>query len=325
MSTATAVPQTHDLEGDDALATLRDTGWGHLARDALARFRAADGFSHARALAFQITLTALPALIAAVGLATATGQETFRRVLQDTMVGLSPGPTGDLLTQAFKQASSTASSASGKLALALGFAAALASATVAMTQVERGANRIYGVEQDRAAVSKYVHGFGLACSAGFLIFAAFVLLVAGSEIGAALGALSPGGSVARVWSVARWPAGIALVVLAFALLFKESPRRRQPSPSWLAVGSLLAVLMWLVLTALLGLYLSVSRQFGDAYGPLAGVIGGLLWALLTSLALYLGLAFAAQLEAVRAGSPGPRTGEEENPSEPGGRSSHESL
>jgi len=325
VSTATAVPQTFELEGDDALATLRDTGVRHLMRDAAARFRAADGFSHARALAFQITLTALPALIAAVGLATATGQETFRRVLQETMIGLSPGPTGDLLTQAFEQASTTASSGSGRLALAGGFVAALLSATVAMTQVERGANRIYGVEQDRPAVSKYWHGFMLACSAGFLIFGAFVLFVAGREIGGALGAVSPDGALATVWLIGRWPVGIALVVLAFSMLFKESPRRRQPSPSWLAVGSLLAVAMWLVLTALLGLYLALSRQFGDAYGPLAGVIGGLLWALLTSLALYLGLAFSAQLEAVRAGKPGPRTGEQENPSEPVGRGSRDSL
>ena len=325
MSTATAVPQTYELEGDDALQTLRDAGWRPLARDAIVRFRAADGFSHARALAFQITLTALPALIAAVGLATATGQETLRRVLQDTMVGLSPGPTGDLLTDAFAQASSTASTASGKLALGLGFVAALVSATVAMTQVERGANRVYGVEQDRPTVSKYAHGFSLACSAGFLIFGAFVLLVAGREIGSALGAVSTSGVVATIWAIARWPVGIALVVGAFALLFKEAPRRRQPSPSWLAVGSLLAVAMWLVLTALLGLYLALSQQFGDAYGPLAGVIGGLLWALLTSLALYLGLAFSAQLEAVRAGSPQPRTGEEQNPSEPVGSDSRDSL
>jgi len=35
--------------------------------DAAIRFRAADGFSHSRALAFQVTLTLLPALIAVVG------------------------------------------------------------------------------------------------------------------------------------------------------------------------------------------------------------------------------------------------------------------
>src|SRR3712207_3509844 len=124
MSTASAVPETLELEGDDALATLRDTGWGTLARDALVRFSAADGLSHARALAFQITLTSVPALIATVGLATALEQDTFRRVLERTTVGLSPGPTGEILTESFRQASNRASTGSGQLALVLGLLAA---------------------------------------------------------------------------------------------------------------------------------------------------------------------------------------------------------
>lgn len=44
---------------------------------------------------------------------------------------------------------------------------------------------------------------------------------------------------------------------------------------------------------------SVPQTRGDLYGPLAGTIGVLLWSFLTSAALLLGLAFAAQLEAVR--------------------------
>jgi uncharacterized BrkB/YihY/UPF0761 family membrane protein len=44
-----------------------------------------------------------------------------------------------------------------------------------------------------------------------------------------------------------------------------------------------------------------SSSFGSTYGPLTGVMALLLWAYLTSIALFLGIAFAAQLEAVRAG------------------------
>jgi hypothetical protein len=42
------------------------------------------------------------------------------------------------------------------------------------------------------------------------------------------------------------------------------------------------------------------------------MIGILAWALLTSLAAHLGLAFAAQLEAIRAGVPSPATGQQAN-------------
>jgi uncharacterized BrkB/YihY/UPF0761 family membrane protein len=88
MSTAAAVPTTHDLEGDDAIETLRSVGLRELARDALLRFRLADGFSHARALAFQITLTLLPAVIAVVGLARVLDQRDFSHVLTQTIQDL---------------------------------------------------------------------------------------------------------------------------------------------------------------------------------------------------------------------------------------------
>jgi YihY family inner membrane protein len=193
----------------------------------------------------------------------------------------------------------------------LGLLASLASGTFAMGQIERGANRIYGVEQDRPTRQKYQNALLLACSAGVLITGALVLFVAGSDFTRALGLSGP---VKAAWTVLRWPLSIGLVVAAFALLFREAPRRRQPAASWLAVGSATAVLLWSVFTALLALYLDSSGSFGDTYGPLMGVIGMLAWTFLSSLALYLGLAFAAQLEAVRAGTPGPLSDRTVNPS-----------
>ncbi len=189
--------------------------------------------------------------------------------------------------------------------------AALASATVAMGQIERGANRLYGVEQDRPTAQKYLNGFKLACTAGFLSVAAFMIIVGGTDVAKALGLSGP---VKGIWTLLRWPLSIAFVVVAFALLFRAAPRRHQPSWSWLAVGSGVSVLLWFVFTGLLALYLNLSSgTFGQTYGPLTGIIAILIWSFLTSLAIYLGLAFAAQLEAIRAGVPGPKTGEQTNP------------
>jgi YihY family inner membrane protein len=310
MSTATSVPETYELEGDDALRTLRLTGWAQLAKDSFRRFRAADGFSHARALAFQVTLTLLPAVIAAVGLATALQASRIRQVVVQTVDRLAPGPAGQIITEAVQQGARSASRG-GVVALVIGALVALGSATLAMGQIERGANRIYGVEQDRPTTQKYWNGFLLACSAGVLVVLAFLLIVTGSDVAKATG-LS--GFVRAVWTVLRWPLSIGFAVVAFAVLFREAPRRRQPSWSWLAVGSGMAVLLWFVFTGLLALYLDASSgTFGQTYGPLTGMIAILVWAFLTALALYLGIAFAAQLEAVRAGVPEPVSGEQVNP------------
>jgi YihY family inner membrane protein len=307
MSTATAVPETYELEGDDALQTLRSTGWARLARDSFVRFRAADGTSHSRSLAFQVMLTLLPFVIAVVGLATAMNVDQLRQLLTQTVDRLAPGPAGQIFTQAISQGAKSAARG-GLFALLLGAVAALASATVAMGQIERGANRLYGVEQDRPTTEKYVNGFKLACTAGVLTVLAFLIIVGGVDVARATG-LS--GVVKGLWTLLRWPLSIGFVIVAFALLFRAAPRRHQPSWSWLAVGSGVSVLLWFVFTGALALYLDVSSgTFGRTYGPLTGIIAILVWTFLTSLAVYLGLAFAAQLEAVRAGVPGPKTGDQ---------------
>jgi len=305
VSTAATVPETRDLEleGDEAFESLRQVGLRSLLRNSFLRFRFADGFSHSRALAFQFILTLLPGLIAIVGFAGMLGQQTFNEVLTGTIEGVAPGPAGDLLTQAFEQGSDDGA---GAKAFGFGLLAALIAAAGAMGQIERGANRIYGVERDRPSVRKYAVATALALTAGLATVAAFVLVVFGSELGDALGSAKDWSDLAEtVWSVARWPLGAALVGGAVALLFEVSPNRHQPEPSWLALGSAISVVLWFAFTGLLALYVGESKEFGETYGPLAGFIGLLLWSFVSALALFLGLAVAAQLEAERAGSPGP--------------------
>lgn len=305
MSTATPVPQTHELDDDDARDTLRECGRMQLAQDAFKRFRVADGFSHSRALAFQIVLTFLPGIIAFVGLISVINQEQLRQVAQRSLVAVAPGPASKILTQAFQQGAGT-----GAIPLLLGLVGTIIAGTTAMGQLERGANRIYGVERDRPTLSKYGRGLVLACTAGLLSMVSFVLFVGGSALGQAARATGINSTLVTIWSLIRWPLGIVLVIAAFALLFKLSPRRRQPSASWLAHGSAVSAILWFAFTGVLALYLTASKSFGQTYGPLAGIIGILLWSLLTSWAVFLGLAFAAQLEAVRAGVPSPQTADE---------------
>jgi YihY family inner membrane protein len=305
MSTAATVPATAgELEGDEALETIRETGIRDLLRDSFIRFRYADGFSHARALAFQIVLTLLPGLITVVAFARVLGQSTFTEILTTTFTEIAPGPAGAVLTQAFRQGSAAAESA--ETALAVGLIATLFAGATSMGQIERGSNRIYGVERDRPAVRKYAVATGLALSAGLATVLAFVLLVFGSELGDAVQSAEGWSDGLRAtWSVARWVLGAALVGGAVTLLFKASPRRPQPDLSWLALGAGIAVVLWFAFTGLLALFIELSQGFGETYGPLAGFVGLLLWALVSAIALFAGLAVCAQLEAVRAGAPDP--------------------
>jgi len=305
MTTAACVPITRDeeLEGDEALETLRRAGRKRLLLDAMDRFRAADGFSHSRALAFQVTLTLLPGLIAVVGLAAALEIETFTTVVQETIQQIAPGAVGEIFTEALKQGTSAARQESGEVALTGGGIAAALAGTTAMAQIERGANRIYGVESDRPFLRKYLTGAILAATAGSLAALSAAILVGGSAIRDSVGF---GDVIDDVWVILRWPLGIALAIASIALLFEHAPRRRQPEFTWLAFGAATSALLWLCFMAVFVLYLETTGSFGATYGPIAGTIGLLLWTFLSAVALFLGLAVAAQLEAVRAGAAGPR-------------------
>jgi len=102
---------------------------------------------------------------------------------------------------------------------------------------------------------------------------------------------------------------VILAWASFTVVLERAPRRRQPGHSWLAFGAGVSLALWLLLTGLLALYVVSSGSFGNTYGPLTGIFALLLWANLSSVAIFLGVAFGAQLEAVRAGSPEPAYGD----------------
>jgi YihY family inner membrane protein len=285
------------LAPDAVWHALRRYGGWHLIRDSFLRLRYGDGFSHARALAFQLCLAVVPFLIALAGLAVQVGAEGGGHVIADTVVGLTPGASQGLVQQVLP-----AGSRAGTLALVLGLITGLVSLTVAMAQIERGCNRIYGVERDRPALDKYTRASVLALVAGVPALAGFLLLVAGQRVGASLEHWYHWGRPAALaWSIGRWPVSLALTVFAVSVLFRHAPRRGQPGLSWLVVGAGLAISLWWAASLALSWYVRFSGAFGATYGPLTAVMALLVWANLTGIALFVGVAFAAQLEARRVG------------------------
>jgi hypothetical protein len=107
------------------------------------------------------------------------------------------------------------------------------------------------------------------------------------------------------WPLLRWPLGLLLTWASYTVLLSWAPRRRQPNYPWLAAGGAIAIVLWLAVTALLALYVAKTDTFRSTYGPLTSVLALLIWANLTAVALLFGVAFCAQIEAVRAGAPAP--------------------
>ena len=306
MTTVQTVPVTTEMDGDeldaeDAWHLVRRIGLRQLCVDSFVRFRYADGFTNSRALAFQIALSVVPFLLALSGLAADIDEERPARVLALTIERLSPGG-GSQDALAMAVAGGATSERAGEIALTIGLFFSLLSMTTAMAQIERGTNRIYGIARDRKAVQKYGRALVFTAVLALPVGVAFLLLVAGGSFAAAMQSeYGWSDSFVLAWNIARWPAGLALLVFTISLLLDHAPRRRQPALSWLAMGSGLSVTLAMVATGLLAVYVHASGSFGNIYGPLGGVFALLLWSLLSSIALFTGAAVCAQLEFLRAG------------------------
>jgi YihY family inner membrane protein len=321
MSSIRRVPETRllgegELSADHAWQALRRYGGWQLLRDASERFRYGDGFSHARALGLQLCLAAVPLLIALNGLASKLGDpQRAGRVVADTVLALTPGASESLVRQLLTDQGRTRDLS--QVALTLGLLTAVVALTTAAGQLERGANRIYGVDQDRPALRKYLLALLLTVVAGLPALVSFLLLVAGGAMGASMQRWYQWDTAAlAAWNLARWPVSLGLTVVTVSLLFRYAPRRRQPGLSWLMVGAGLATVLWWLVSLLLAVYAAESSDFGATYGPLTGVMALLLWANLTGIALFLGVAFTAQLEARRVGDSGPTVPDQQHSHEP---------
>lgn len=293
----TSAMRGEELGADDAWRTARRVGRS-IWPAALRRFRLGDGFSHSRALGLQLALAFVPLVIALVGLSGELVTERAGEVLRRTLIALSPGGSGRLLEELLARPLAGRDDGSD-VALWLGLGVALLALVSAMGQVERGVNRIYGVERDRRPLEKYRRAAVLAVAAGLPAMVGFGLITAAPHLGDA---------VERVYGVddgvvvaAAVPTGVALLLAALTAMLRHAPHRRQPGWSWLALGTGVALVLWLAFTGLMVAYVTVSAALGSVYGPLTGVMVLLLWAQLTAVALFYGAAVAAELEERRVG------------------------
>ncbi len=307
MTTARTVPVTTEMDGDeldaeDAWHLVRRHGIRRVLVESFVRFRYGDGFTNSRALAFQTCLAVVPFMLAVTGLAADIDDKRWANVVAATVNAIAPGQgSNDALA-----AAADGSERSGEIALTFGLVFALVSMTTAMAQVERGTNRIYGIRRDRPALWKYGRAAVFTALLAGPVGTGFLLLVGGQAFGDAMVSEGVWSETAETWwDALRWPLGLVLLVLAIAVLLDHAPRRRQPALSWLALGSIIAVLLSAVATGGLAAYVTVSASFSSTYGPLAGIFVLLLWSQLSAIAVFFGAAVCAQLEAlrVRAGAP----------------------
>ena len=81
-----------------------------------------------------------------------------------------------------------------------------------------------------------------------------------------------------------------------ATLYRYGPSREQPRWVWLTPGSMLAAVLWMVLTIGFGIYVANFGDYNATYGSLGAVMVLLTWLYLSSYILLFGAELNAELE-----------------------------
>lgn len=294
----TRPPDPDDPRKPESPTDLTRPSLRYAMRKAVREFQQDECTDLAAALTYYAVLSVFPALVVMVSLLGVFGQG--RRTvdaLLDIAADVAPASALDSLRPTVEQ---LVNSPTAGIALVIGIAGALWSASGYVGAFGRAMNRIYEIEEGRP-VWKLRPVQLLMTLAGLVLAAGVVLMLAISgPIAESVGnVIGLGDAAVAVWNVARWPLILLFVVVAVAILYYVTPNVEQPRFRWISGGAALAIVVWIVASLVFGIYVSNFGSYNRTYGALAGVVVFLLWLWITNLALLFGAEVDAELERSR--------------------------
>ena len=291
--------ETAGSEHPDSPADLTKRSWRLVLRSTARQFTRDQCLDLAAALTYYAVLASAPALLALVSILGLVGDGGA--LVEDVLGIVSSVLPAETMATVEPLVDQVASQSSGAgLALVIGLAGALWSASGYVGAFGRALNRVYEIEEGRPVWR--LRPVNLLITLAVAVGAALVVvaLVMSGGVAQAVGDTIGLGSVAlTVWSIAKWPVVLLVVIGMVALLYHSTPNVKQPRFRWLSVGALVAILVWAVASAGFGVYVATLGSYGSTYGTLGTVIVFLLWLWITNLALLFGAELDSELERGR--------------------------
>ncbi|MFS1299366.1 YihY/virulence factor BrkB family protein [Streptosporangium longisporum] len=270
----------------------RRAWWGVLKRT-VSEFQE-DGLPDwAAALTYYGVLSIFPGLIVLVSLLGLVGQDVISSILAQVAV-LAPGDVTKLVSDQITQLRGSGG-ARGVLAV-VGLLVALWSASGYIAAFVRAGNAIYDIREGRPLWKLTPLRVGLTLVFVVLMAAGAVAVTFTGRLAELAGnALGVGQTAVAVWDYAKWPVLVLIATGLVMLLYWAAPNVRQPGFRWISPGGLLAVLLWVVVSAGFALYVANFGSYDKTYGTLGAVVVFLVWLWLSNMALLLGAEFDAEL------------------------------
>lgn len=255
-----------------------------------------DVMDWAAALTYYAMLAILPALLVTVSTVGIAGASATQDVIHQ-VPSVVPPEAGHVMSAVLQD---MAHQQTGAWLLAtFGTVGAMWFSSSYLAVFRRALHSMYGVKDHRPVwrTVPRIAGTALALIA-MLVTSVFVLVVSEEVSRTVGGLLGMGDFAVEVWNTAKWPLMICLLAVLVLILFRSGPRDTT-GVRVRAVGGVLAVLLWLVASAVFALYTSRVSTYDRLYGSLAGIVVFLVWLWVTNLAFLVGAQFNAEVAKLR--------------------------
>jgi membrane protein len=283
---------------------LRGAAWGGVLKRTFAEFKEDNITDWAAALTYYGILSIFPALIALVSILGLVGQSATKPLLTN-LGGFAPGPAHQILENALQGL--TQSRGGAGILFIVGLAGAVWSASGYIGAFIRASNTIWDVGEGRPAWKTVPLRLIVTIVMLMLLTATAVAVAATGPLAHKIGKLvGVGGAAVTAWDIAKWPVLVVVVALMFSILYYAAPNVRQPGFRWVTPGGIFAVVTWIVVSGLFGLYVGNFGSYNKTYGSLGAVVIFLVWLWLTNVAILFGAELNAETERgrqIEAGHP----------------------
>jgi membrane protein len=299
-----------------SLWRLGGLSWGELAKRVWHEIEEDNVFGRAAELSYYFLLALFPFLIfltSIIGMVVGSGTGT-RHMLFNYLARIMPPSAFQLIDNTMYEVSSASSG--GKLSF--GLLAALWAASNGLTAITDSLNTAYDLTESRAWWKRRLVSIGLTMALSVLIMGALVLVVGGGRIAEWLGASYGFGPVFPLaWKIIQWPAVLAFMTFAFALIYYFAPDFREQKWKWLTPGAASGVALWLLVSIAFRVYLHFFNSYSATYGSLGAVIILMLWLYFTGAAVLIGGEINSEIEnaAAKQGEPEAKEKGEKAPEE----------
>ncbi|MBA4271727.1 MULTISPECIES: YihY/virulence factor BrkB family protein [Pseudomonas] len=180
--------------------------------------------------------------------------------------------------------------------LSVGIVIALYTASAGVRLMMSAMNAAYDVVEGRPVWKRFplsiVYTVGIA---GMLLVAAALMVLGPQVMGWIAAQVGLEEFIVTLWTIARWPVIVILMMVAVALIYYVMPDVKQEF-RFITPGSVLAVVVWIIASLGFAFYVKTFANYNAMYGSIGAIIVLLLYFYISAAVLLLGAEMNAVIE-----------------------------